>query len=116
MGDGSVKLKRGSVAWIEFPPPIGRRPAVLLLIHRAGGSYRRVVAAPVSTHIRYADDEVMLSPEAGVRTVCAVKASELYTLPIDRVGSVTGQLATETMGEILAKLRAWFAQDFDGLI
>jgi len=42
--------------------------------------------------------------------------SELYALPVDRVGSVTGQLATETMGEILAKLRAWFAQDFDGLI
>ena len=88
-------MRRGEVWWANLPPPIGRRPVVLL--SRDGAYDRRTlaIAAPVTTRIRSIPSEVTLGPEDGLQLRSVVNLDTLMTIRLSaldvRIASLTSQ-------------------------
>lgn len=78
-------MRRGEIWWAELPPPIGRRP-VLLLSRDASYSVRTSVTAAIITRtIRNIPVEVLLEQEDGLPTQCVVNLDNILTIPKSRL-------------------------------
>ena len=78
-------MRRGEIWWAQLPPPIGRRP-VLLLSRDAAYSVRTSVTAAIITRtIRNIPVEVLLEQEDGLPTQCAVNLDNILTIPKSRL-------------------------------
>lgn len=73
-------MKRGEVWWADLPPPIGRRPVVLLSRDEAYAVRNLVTVAPVTTRIRSIPVEVGLGPEDGLPKPCVVNLDSVVTI------------------------------------
>ena len=74
-------MQRGEIWWAEFPPPLGRRPVLLVSRQRAIQIRAFVIVAQVTTTIRDLPVEVPLAPEDGMPKTCAVNCDVLATVP-----------------------------------
>ena len=74
-------MKRGEVWWVEMPPPVGRRPAVLLSRDSAYRVRAAVTVAPVTRTIRNIPVEVLLDRSDGMPARCVVNLDDITTLP-----------------------------------
>ena len=74
-------MKRGEVWWADLPPPIGRRPVVLLSRDSAYRVRWFVTVAPVTTRTRRIPVEVPLGPEDGLARACAANLDTINTVP-----------------------------------
>ncbi len=72
-------MKRGDVFWYSFPPPINRRPLVVLTRDSALGHLSGVVVAEITTTIRGIRGEVSLDESDGLQQPCAVSLYNLHT-------------------------------------
>jgi len=88
-------MRRGEVWWAELPPPIGRRPAVLLSRDAAYRVRTSVTVAMVTRTIRVIPVEVVLGPEDGMPTQCAVNLDNILTIPKSRLTERITTLSTE---------------------
>lgn len=70
-GAGIAPMRRGDVWWADNPPPMGRRPVVLLSRDEAYAIRDFIMAAPVTTRVRRIVAEVPLGPEDGLPRPCA---------------------------------------------
>ena len=78
-------MRHGEVWWAELPPPIGRRP-VLLLSRDAAYSVRTSVTVAIITRtIRNIPVEVLLEQEDGLPTECVVNLDDILTIPKSRL-------------------------------
>ena len=75
-------MRRGEIWWAELPPPVGRRPVVLLSRDEAYAVRTQVTVAPVTTRIRRIPVEVALGPEDGLPERCVVNLDSIVTIPI----------------------------------
>jgi len=90
-------MRRGEVWWAELPPPIGRRP-VLLLSRDAAYSVRTSVTAAIITRtIRNIPVEVLLVQEDGMSTECVVNLDDILTIPRSRLTERITILSPEKM-------------------
>ena len=78
-------MRRGEIWWAELPPPIGRRPALLLSRDSAYKVRTSVTVAMVTRTIRSIPVEVLLGPEDGMPADCAVNADNMLTIPKSRL-------------------------------
>jgi mRNA interferase MazF len=78
-------VRRGEIWWAELPPPIGRRPALLLSRDSAYKVRTAVTVAMVTRTIRGIPVEVLLGPEDGMPTECAVNLDNILTIPKSRL-------------------------------
>ena len=78
-------MRRGEVWWAELPPPIGRRPALLLSRDAAYTVRTSVTVAMITRTIRAIPVEVPLGPEDGMPTQCAVNLDNILTIPRSRL-------------------------------
>ena len=74
-------MQRGEVWWAAFPPPVGRRPVLLLSRQRAISVRAFVIVAQVTTTIRDLPVEVPLGPEDGLPKRCVVNCDVVNTIP-----------------------------------
>lgn len=74
-------MKRGEVWWIRFPPPTGRRPAVLVTRNQAYRVRSAVTVVPLTRTIRDIPVEVPLGPVDGVPRRSAANADDITTVP-----------------------------------
>jgi len=74
-------MLRGEVWWAEFPPPVGRRPVLLLSRQRAISVRAFVIVAQVTTTIRDLPVEVPLGPDDGLPKRCVVNCDVVNTIP-----------------------------------
>jgi mRNA interferase MazF len=74
-------MQRGEVWWAELPPPVGRRPVVLLSRDEAYRVRELVTVAPISTRMRRIPTEVVLGRAEGMPRRCAVNLDTLTTIP-----------------------------------
>ena len=90
-------MRRGEVWWAELPPPIGRRP-VLLLSRDAAYSVRTSVTVAIITRtIRNIPSEVLLEQEDGMLTQCVVNLDDILTIPKSRLTEQITALSAEKM-------------------
>lgn len=73
-------MKKGEVWWAELPPPLGKRPVVLLSRDEAYAVRNAVTVAEVTTTIRNIPVEVALGPEDGLPKKCVVNLDTIATI------------------------------------
>jgi len=94
-------VRRGEVWWAELPPPIGRRP-VLLLSRDAAYSVRTSVTVAVITRtIRNIPVEVLLGQEDGMPIECVVNLDNILTMPKSRLTERITTLSAEKMTAVV---------------
>lgn len=94
-------MRRGEVWWAELPPPIGRRP-VLLLSRDAAYSVRTSVTVAVITRtIRNIPVEVLLGQKDGMPIECVVNLDNILTMPKSRLTERIITLSAEKMTAVV---------------
>jgi len=93
-------MQRGEVWWAELPPPIGRRPALLLSRNAAYRVRTSVTVAMVTRTIRGIPAEVALGAEDGMPAQCAVNLDNIFTIPKSRLTERITTLSTERMAAV----------------
>jgi len=88
-------VKRGEIWWVEFPAPIGRRPAVLVSRNQAYRVRAAVTVVPLTRTIRSIASEVSLGPADGVPKASVANADNIATVPKARVVEYLATLAPE---------------------
>jgi mRNA interferase MazF len=73
-------LKRGDVWWVEFPSPIGRRPAVLVSRNEAYRIRSAITVVPLTRTIRDIPTEVPLGSAEGVPRRSVANADNVMTV------------------------------------
>ena len=102
-------MKRGEVWWAELPPPVGRRPVVLLSRDTAYAVRTSITVAPVTRTIRDIPVEVPLGREDGLPARCVVNLDDLTTIPTSSLRERVSALSDARLGEIDHAIR--FALD-----
>ncbi len=73
-------MKRGQVWWINFSPPLGRRPAVLVSRNQAYAIRENVTVVPITQRARGIPTEVVLGPDDGLPKKCVANADDVMTV------------------------------------
>jgi mRNA interferase MazF len=73
-------MRRGEIWWAELPPPVGRRPVLLLSRNEAYVVRELVTVAPVTTRIRHIPSEVALGSEDGLSRPCVMNLDTITTI------------------------------------
>jgi len=76
-------MKKGEVWWAELPPPVGRRPVVLLSRDEAYSIRNAVTVAEVTRTIRKIPVEVLLGPDDGLPQKCVINLDTILTIRKD---------------------------------
>ena len=103
------ELRQGEVWWADLPEPAGRRPVLVLTRTAALDSLDNATIAPLTRTIRYIDTEVVLSPDEGVPSVCAVSLENILTIPQNLFDSPITRLSDAAMQEVFEAIRKAFA-------
>ncbi len=96
-------MKRGEVWWVEFPDPVGRRPAVLVSRNEAYRIRSAVTVVPLTRTIRDIPTEVLLGPAEGVPKQSVANADNVTTVAKARLQQ---HLAALPAGKLSALDRA----------
>ena len=102
-------MRRGEVWWGQLPPPIGRRPVVLLSRDSAYQVRLAVTVAPVTRTIRNIPVEVSLDQSDGLPSRCVVNLDDRATIPKVLIKRRIAALSVEKMQKVEAAIR--FALD-----
>ena len=93
-------MRRGEVWWAELPPPIGRRPVVLLSRDVAYRVRTSVTVAIITRVARNIPVEVPLGPDDGMPRRCVVNLDDILTIPRARLAERITTLSPETMAAV----------------
>lgn len=102
-------MRRGEVWWADLPPPVGRRPVVLLSRDSAYAVRTAVTVAPLTRTIRRIPVEVLLDQGNGLPSRCVANLDDLTTIPKTLIKERIAVLSAQRMQEIDEAVR--FALD-----
>jgi mRNA interferase MazF len=98
-------MRRGEVWWAALPPPVGRRPVVLLTRDSAYAYRTMATVAPVTTTARGIPAEVALGPADGLPRPCVVNLDNLQTIDQRRLQARIVLLPPEKLDAIDQAIR-----------
>ncbi len=82
-------MRRGEVWWADLPPPVGRRPVLLLSRDAAYRVRASVTVALITRTVRSIPVEVPLDQSDGMPDACVVNLDDILTIPkrllLDRI-------------------------------
>jgi mRNA interferase MazF len=90
-------VKRGEIWWIAFPPPVGRRPAVLVSRNQAYRVRTAITVVPLTRTIRNIASEVPVGPSDGVPRASVANADNIVTIPKASAVEYLATLSSEKM-------------------
>ncbi len=90
-------MRRGEIWWAELPPPVGRRPVLLLSRNAAYPVRTSVTVAAVTRTIRGIPTEVLLGQEDGMPARCVANLDDILTIPKSRLKERVTTLSAEKM-------------------
>lgn len=90
-------MKRGEIWWIAFPPPVGRRPAVLVSRNQAYRVRTAITVVPLTRTIRNIATEVPVGPSDGVPRASVANADNIVTIPKASAAEYLATLSSEKM-------------------
>jgi len=93
-------MRRGEVWWAALPPPIGRRPVVLLSRDTAYRVRTSITVGMVTRTIRGIPVEVPLGTEDGMTDQCVVNLDDIITVPKTRLTERITTLSLQKMSAI----------------
>ena len=99
------RIARGDVRLYTFAAPDKTRPVVVLTRNSAITYLSTVTVAPVTSTVRGAPSEVVLTEDDGMKSSCAVNLHNAATVSQQRLGKRVTQLNSARMKEICAALR-----------
>jgi len=73
-------MNRGEIWWARMPPPVGRRPVVLVSRESAYAVRTSITVAELSRTVRGIPSEVTLGPADGLPRRCALNTDNLVTI------------------------------------
>ena len=73
-------MRKGEIWWANLPPPVGKRPVVLMSRNEAYAVRNAVTVAEVTSTIRGIPVEVPLGPEDGLPKKCVANLDTLATI------------------------------------
>jgi mRNA interferase MazF len=85
------------------------RPVVVLTRSDAIQHLNAVTIAPVTRSVRYIPAEVVLSPEQGVPSLCAISLDNIITVPKGVFRSLITRLDSDAMTQVFGAIRHVFA-------
>lgn len=74
-------MRRGQIYYARLPPPVGRRPVLLVTRSVAIPVRSAVTVAPITRTIRGIASEVPLGPGHGLRAPSVANCDSLQTIP-----------------------------------
>lgn len=104
-------MERGEVRWADLPPPVGRRPVLLLSRDAAYQVRTSVTVAAITRTIWGIPVEVLLDEGDGMPTRCAVNLDDILTIPKAVLGDRITALSPEKMAHVRKAI--FFALDLD---
>jgi mRNA interferase MazF len=97
-------MQRGEIWWADFPPPLHRRPVVVVSRDASPDGSGTVVVARITARVRDTPAEVPLGAEDGLpKTV--INARWLSTLPRDGLISRIACLSPQKLAQLDEALR-----------
>lgn len=104
-------MQRGEVWWVNFPEPIGKRPALLLSRDQVYSTRTSVTVASITSTIRHIPVEVLLGVEDGMSRDCVANLDEIHTIANTRIIEKISTLSEEKMQAV--KQAVIYALDLD---
>lgn len=93
-------MQRGEVWWAELPPPISKRPALLLSRNTAYKVRTSVTVAIVTRTVREIPVEVTAGPEDGMPARCVINLDNILTIPKSALIERITILSSEKMSAV----------------
>jgi mRNA interferase MazF len=93
-------MRRGEIRWYTFASPDKRRPVLLLTRDAVIDTLNEIIAVPATRTIRGLSTEVLLSPNDGMPTSCALNFDHVGIAQRARLGAVLITLAESRWPEI----------------
>jgi len=93
-------VQRGDIWWGELPPPVGRRPLLLLSRDSAYRIRTSVTVAVITRTIRSIPSEVQLTEQDGMPVQCAVNLDNIITIPKSRLTERITKLSAAKMTDV----------------
>jgi len=98
-------MRRGELYLAALPPPVGRRPVLLVTRSSAIAVRSAVTVAPVTRMVRGLASEVALGPAHGLRTTSVANCDSLQTIPKSALRRRLGALAPQEVPGLDRALR-----------
>ncbi len=73
-------MRRGEIWWSQQPPPIGRRPVVLLSRDESYRVRNSILIAQITTKMRGIPTEVILDEKDGMPKKCIINLDNITTI------------------------------------
>jgi mRNA interferase MazF len=106
-------VKQYELWWAEMPPPVGRRPVLLLSRTPAVSYLNKLVVAEITTTVRGIPQEVALGPPEGLAAVSVANLDNVHVVPKRVLVGRIGALAASRVRDV--KVAVGFAFDWPEL-
>ena len=93
-------MRRGEVWWANLPPPVGRRPVVLVTRDGVYHARTSLTAVVTTTRVRDIPVEVPLGLEDGLPRECVVNADNIVTIRMSELRERIAQLSPAKTAEL----------------
>jgi mRNA interferase MazF len=93
-------MDRGEVWWADLPPPVGRRPVLIVTRSEAVAARNQVVVAQVTRTAHGLPCEVALTQADGMPQASFANCDVLLTVPKSRLTRRITQLSAAKLGEV----------------
>ncbi len=93
-------MKRGEIYWVDFPSPVGRRPAVLVSREESYSVRSRCIVVPLTRTVRGIPTEVRLGPADGLSKAGVASADEIVTIPRTLLRGMITTLPSSRIAEL----------------
>ena len=95
-----AEVNRGEIWQFSFPTPNRRRPVLVHTRQQIIGRLHSVTVAPITTTIRGIPSEVVIGPEAGLKTASAISLDNLATVPKAGLRSFIGTVSPHVLTQV----------------
>jgi mRNA interferase MazF len=93
-------MRRGEIRWYTFASPDKRRPVLLLTRDAVIDTLNELIVVPATRTIRGLSTEVLLSPDDGMPTACALNFDHVGIAQRSRLGAVVATLSQSRWLEV----------------
>ncbi len=93
-------MKQYEIRWANLPPPIGRRPVLLLTRTPAYAYLAKVIVAEITTTVRGIPQEIAVGRREGLMRPSVANVDNVHVVAKSRIGDLLGALAGDRHREV----------------
>ena len=102
----TADVRRGELYWARLPPPVGRRPVLIVSRSATIAVRTQITVAPVTRTIRGMRSEIALGRSHGLRAASVANCDSLQTIPKAALdGRAIGRLLVSELVDLDRALR-----------